>query len=125
MMYQVLDKDTIISEIVPHLPLAKRGFKTKSSIVEIINSILYKLKTGCQWHMLPVSSLFSKKILHYKTVFGHYRKWCKLGAWQQLWENLPSFSVVCLLAVTMFGVASLLRQAKNKAVLCVMREHYF
>ena len=88
MMYLVLDKDTIISEIVPHLPLAKRGFKTKSSIVEIINSILYKLKTGCQWHMLPVSSLFSKKILHYKTVFGHYRKWCKLGAWQQLWENL-------------------------------------
>lgn len=71
MMYIVLDKDTIISEIVPHLPLAKRGFKTKSSIVEIINCILYKLKTGCQWHMLPVLSLFLKKILYYKTVFGH------------------------------------------------------
>ena len=40
-------------------------------------------------------------------------------------EHLPLFIVVCLLVVTMFGVASLLRQAKNKAVLCVMREHYF
>ena len=88
MMYQVLGKDIIISEIVPHLPLAKRGFKTKSSIEEIVNSILYKLKTGCQWHMLPVSSLFSKRVLHYKTVFGHYRKWCKLGVWQQIWEKL-------------------------------------
>ena len=35
------------------------------------------------------------------------------------------FSVVCHLAATMLGVVSLLRQAKNKAVLCVMREHYF
>ena len=35
------------------------------------------------------------------------------------------FSVVCHLAATMFGVASSLRQAKNKAVICVMREHYF
>ena len=87
-MYLVLDKDIINSEIVPHLPLEKRGFKTKSSIVEIVNSILYKLKTGCHWHVLPTSSLFSKKVLHYKTVFGHYRKWCKLGAWQQVWEKL-------------------------------------
>ena len=29
------------------------------------------------------------------------------------------------LTVTMFGVASSLRQAKSKAPLCVMREHYF
>lgn len=87
-MYQVLDKDTIISEIIPHLPLAKRGFKTKSDIVEIVNSILYKLKTGCPWHMLPVSSLFSKVVLHYKTVYGHFRKWCKLGTWQRIWEKL-------------------------------------
>ena len=55
-MYLVLDKDIIKSDIIPHLPVAKRGFNTKSCLVEIVNSILYKLKTGCQWHMLPTSS---------------------------------------------------------------------
>jgi len=58
-MYQVLDKDTINLEIIPHLSVAKRGFKTKSCLVEIVNCILYKLKTGCQWEFLPVQSLFS------------------------------------------------------------------
>ncbi|MBP1631698.1 MAG: transposase [Bacteroidetes bacterium] len=87
-MYQVLDKDTIISEILPYLPKAKRGFITKSNRAEIVNCILYKLKTGCQWHMLPVTSLFSKVVLSYKTVFGHFRQWCKCGIWQQIWTHL-------------------------------------
>jgi len=30
-MYEVLDKDTIKSEILPHLSVAKRGFATKST----------------------------------------------------------------------------------------------
>lgn len=72
----------IESVILPHLPTTKRGFKTLSSLVEIVNCILYKLKTGVQWPMLPVESLFSEKVLHYKTVFGRYRKWCKLDAWK-------------------------------------------
>jgi transposase len=89
-MYQVLDKNTINSEIIPHLSVAKRGFKTKSSLAEIVNCILYKLKTGCQWEFLPVQSLFSEVVLHYKTVFGHFRKWCKDGSWKQAWINLLS-----------------------------------
>jgi len=46
-MYEVLDKDTIKSEILPHLPVAKRGYVSKSDLVEIIQYLLYKLKTGC------------------------------------------------------------------------------
>lgn len=87
-MYQVLDKDTINSEIIPYLPTARRGYSTKSNMVEIVNCVLYKLKTGCQWHMLPVDSLFSKVVLSYKTVFGHFRKWCKAGIGEQLWTHL-------------------------------------
>ena len=44
MMYQVLDKDTIRIDILPHLSVAKRGFRTSSCLIEVINSILYKLK---------------------------------------------------------------------------------
>jgi hypothetical protein len=47
-MYEVLDKDTIKDKIIPYLSVAKRGFTTKSCLTEIVNAILYKLKTGCQ-----------------------------------------------------------------------------
>ena len=50
-MYKVLSKDIIENEILPHLSTAKRGFKTKSCLTEIINCILYKLKTGV--HSIP------------------------------------------------------------------------
>lgn len=72
-------------EIVPYLPETKRGFKPKVPLHEIINAILYKLKTGIQWEFLPVGNLFKNEILHYKTVFGHYRKWCELDVWKSCW----------------------------------------
>ena len=82
-MYEVLDKDTIKFEIFPHLSVAKRSFVTKSDLVEVILCILYKLETGCQWHMLPVSSIFTGTVLHYKTVYEHFRKWSKNGEWDR------------------------------------------
>lgn len=87
-MFVILDKDTIKNEIIPHLPKQKRGFKPKVPFYEIINCILYKLKTGIQWEYLPVNQLFSKEKLSYKTVFGHYRKWCKTGAWKACWIEI-------------------------------------
>ncbi len=87
-VYQVLDKDTIKEEILPYLPTAKRGYKTKSCLEEIIQGILYKLKTGCQWHMLPVERLFSGVVLSYKSVYWHFRKWSAGGYWKQAWCQL-------------------------------------
>ena len=72
-MYEVLDKDTIKFEILPHLSVAKRGYVSKSDLSEVIQCILYKLKMDCQWHMLPVSSIFTGTVLHYKIVYGHFR----------------------------------------------------
>lgn len=56
-MYEVLDKDTIKSEILTYLSVEKRGYVTKSDLVEVIQCILYKLKMGCQWHMLTPTVL--------------------------------------------------------------------
>lgn len=95
-MYQVLDKDTIEMEIIPYLPKPKRGFAPTVPLEELINCILYKLKTGVQWHLLPVKSLFSNKSLHYKTVFGHYRNWCKQGVWKTCWINILSRYKSCI-----------------------------
>ena len=47
LMYEVPDKDTIKSEILPHLSVAKRGYVSQSDLVEVIQCLLYKLKTGC------------------------------------------------------------------------------
>ena len=87
-MYTVFDKDTINSEIMLHLSTAKCGNITKSDLVEIINAILYKLRTGCQWKFLPVKELFTRKALSYNSVYHHYRKWCKAGEWKNLWLSL-------------------------------------
>ena len=42
LMYSVLDKDIIKSEIVPYLPLAKRGFQVTVPLEDVINGIFYK-----------------------------------------------------------------------------------
>lgn len=89
-MYYVLSKDIIEEEILPHLPTAKRGYKCKAQFSELVNSILYKLKTGVQWAYLPVDSLFTGITLSYKTVFNRYRKRCKLGAWHNCWTSILS-----------------------------------
>lgn len=52
--YTVLDKDTIKNEIMPYLSVAKRGYVSQGSLIEVVNAILHKLKSGCQWHQLPV-----------------------------------------------------------------------
>lgn len=84
-MYSVLDKDIIKSEIVPHLPLAKRGFQVTVPLEEIVNAILYKLKTGVQWHQLPVKAIFEANVLSWESVYYHYRKWCKTDVLKNSW----------------------------------------
>lgn len=73
---------------MPCLTLAKRGFASKFDLVAIVNAILHKLKTGCQWEHLPVRHLFEGEIPSYKTVFHHYRKWCRLGDWERMYSEL-------------------------------------
>ena len=45
---------------------------------EIVNAILYVLRTGCQWHLLP------HDFPPYKTVFDYYRQWRRQGIWEQI-----------------------------------------
>ena len=89
-MYEVLDKDTIKYESLPHLSVAKRGYVTKCDLAEVIQCILYKLKTGCQWHMLPVSAIFTGRVLSYKSVYAHFRKWSRNGEWKKVWGMILS-----------------------------------
>lgn len=63
------------NEILPHLSVAKRGYICQSRLSEVIPCILYKLKTGCQWYMLPVSSFFAAEKLDLAYLINSYIKY--------------------------------------------------
>jgi putative transposase len=45
---------------------------------EVVNAILYVLRTGCQWENLPTD------LPNANSVYYHYRKWCLDGTWRQV-----------------------------------------
>ena len=73
---------------MPYLSVAKREFPIKFDLLSIVTAILYKLKSGCQWEYLPMRHFFDGEVSSYKTVFHHYRKWCKLGDWEMMFSRL-------------------------------------
>lgn len=65
--------------IKPYFPRAKkRGRPRENKMREIFDAILYVLRTGCAWELLP------NDFPHYKTVFGYYNGWIKSGFWEKL-----------------------------------------
>jgi len=85
----MLNKDKIEEWILPHIPKGKRG-KEAENIVGVLQAIFYRLKTGCQWRMLPMKEFSTEVPLKYGTVYYHYRQWCSKGIWQKLWIALLS-----------------------------------
>jgi putative transposase len=69
-----------LAEILPKRNGAGRPMVYQ--IREIMNAILYIVRTGSQWKNLPHD--FPK----WKSVYYHYRKWCLDGTWQRLNEVL-------------------------------------
>lgn len=84
-MHKLLDKDTIETVIVPLIPKTKRGFPPTVPLVEIVNAVLYKPKTGMQWNQLPVKALFEGESLTWNAVYYHYRKWCLSDILKESW----------------------------------------
>lgn len=82
-----MDKDTIKREIVPYLSVGSRGPAVKVPIECILEAILYRLKTGCQWRELPMEKFFQQKY-SCKSVYRHFREWCRDGSWLAVWKAL-------------------------------------
>lgn len=81
---RILDKGTIRRLILPHLSVAKRGYVCSVSLVDVVSAIFYKLKTGCQWSMLPIDAFFGANNIQYLAVYHHFRKWAKDGSWKRV-----------------------------------------
>jgi len=65
--------------LVPLVPEpSKRGRPLEYTLREILNAILYILRAGCAWRMLP------HDFPPWQTVYYHFRKWRKDGTWERL-----------------------------------------
>lgn len=69
--------------IKPHIPQGKVGGRSRETDEhEVVNAILYVLKSGCDWRMLPHD--FPK----WQTVFDYFTKWKKDGTWKRVHDML-------------------------------------
>ena len=82
-MQEILSKDIINHDLVPLLSVGKRGSKIKLSYYQIINLILYKLKTGCQWAFLPIKSFIKMQIRLIMVFFIIFVNGQKMGVGQK------------------------------------------
>jgi putative transposase len=70
-------------ELAPLLPPAKPGGHSRTvEMREVINGILYVLRCGCTWRMMP------HDLPPWGTAWGYFRCWRKDGTWQRIHEAL-------------------------------------
>lgn len=67
----------------PLIPAENHGGRHRSvAMREVINTILYLNRTGCQWDMLP------HDLLPKSTVYDYFARWRNDGTWQNLMDAL-------------------------------------
>jgi len=81
----MLDKNIIKNEILPYL---KVGTGMELDLLEIVEAIFYRLKTGCQWRELPIKQFITRPKTSWNAVYHHYIKWCKDGSWNRVWSHI-------------------------------------
>jgi putative transposase len=68
--------------IEPHLPRRKATGRPPADLRAVLNGILYLVRTGCQWRLLP------KDFPPWSTVHTWYRRWRRDGTWERANEAL-------------------------------------
>jgi len=83
---EILPKDTIDKYILANLSVGLRGKECSKELMrEVVELILYRLKTGCQWRFLPTKEFFTGKALSWQGVYYHFNEWVKDGSWTKVW----------------------------------------
>jgi putative transposase len=80
--YQVPDRlwDRMGRLLPPPKPKKKSG-RPRMDDRQAMNAILYVLRTGCQWKMLP------RSLGAPSTVHDRFQKWRDAGVFQRLWKQ--------------------------------------
>lgn len=72
----------ILEPLLPPEPLTLRGRPQLHTRRDIMNGILYILRTGGAWRMMP------HDLPHWKTCYHYFRLWAKQGWWKQIHDTL-------------------------------------
>lgn len=88
---EILDKDSIDKYILANLSVGLRGKECSTELMRaVVGLILYRLKTGCQWRLLPLQQFFTAESLTWQGVYYHYNEWVKDGSWTKVWIAILS-----------------------------------
>jgi putative transposase len=69
-------------KIRKHLPKPARTGRPQLDRRQVLNAILYLVRTGCQWRMLP------NDFPHWKSVYTVFWRWRQAGVWQRIHDAL-------------------------------------
>ena len=72
----------IVRTLIPETHIAGRGRPCTHSKREILDAILYIVRGGIPWRMIP------NDLPHWKTVYHYFRLWAKLGIWQKVHDSI-------------------------------------
>jgi putative transposase len=69
--------------IAPLIPPAKPGGRPRSvDMREILNAVLYVVRSGCAWRLIP------HDLPVWSTVYDYFRQFRKAGIWQRIHDAL-------------------------------------
>lgn len=72
--------------IAPLLPPAKPGGRPRSTDMrEVVNGIVYVLRTGCSWRLLP------HDFPPWNTVYYYFWRWRREGIWHRIVATLRAW----------------------------------
>lgn len=75
--------DSEWAELEALIPSVKSGGRpAKYARRELVNAMLYILRTGASWRLLP------HEFPPWQSVYGYFRRWCQAGVWQQVHQVL-------------------------------------
>jgi putative transposase len=66
------------ARLEPLLPVARTGHPRHHSLRTIVNALLYVLRTGCAWRLLPADWP------PWQSVYYHLRRWRRDGTWERI-----------------------------------------
>lgn len=70
-------------KLEPFIPSAKHGGRPRSHpMIQIVNAVFYKVKTGCQWRQLP------NDYPPWRTVYEYFRNWSLDDTWQKIHDEI-------------------------------------
>jgi transposase len=72
--------------ILPLIPKNKRGFSCTFDLSEIVQCIIYKLKTGVQWEYLFIDIECFNPPFSWQLVYYYYRQWSRSGVFEEMFE---------------------------------------